>query len=130
MTQPDLVRLRYRENELLSADDLDTEQAYLIATRRRHDVTAHAAGVAHGLTLSSLVTGCVIMAGLAVDGLGRAIVLPDTVLLRWSDLPTGAAALDLFLSYREDVVADRVTEGADVHVTAVQPAEGGGSNRR
>lgn len=124
MTQPDLVRPRYRENQQLSADDLDTEQAYLIATRRRHDVTAHTPGVAHGLTLSSLVTGCVITAGLAVDSLGRAVVLPDTVLLRWSDLPAGAAALDLFLSYREDVVADRVTEGADVHVTSVQPADG------
>lgn len=123
MTQPDLVRPRYRENQQLSANDLDAEQAYLIATRRRHDVTAHAAGVAHGLTLCPLVTGCVITAGLAVDGLGRAVVLPDTVLLRWPDLPAGAAALDLFLSYREDVVADRVTEGADVHVTSVQPAD-------
>lgn len=124
MTQPDLVRPRYRENQPLSADDLDTEQAYLIATRRRHDVTAHTPGVAHGLTLSCLVTGCVITAGLAVDGLGRAVVLADTVLLRWSDLPAGAAALDLFLSYREDVAADRVTEGADVHVASVQPTDG------
>ena len=124
MTRPDLVRPRYRENQQLSAEDLDTEQAYLIATRRRHDVTAHAAGVAHGLTLSSVAAGCVITAGLAADDLGRAVVLPDTVLLRWSDLPAGAAALDLFLSYREDVVADRITEGADVHVTSVQPAGG------
>jgi hypothetical protein len=124
MTQPDLVRPHYRENQQLGVDDLDTEQAYLIATRRRHDVTAHVPGVAHGLSLAGQASGCVIAAGLAVDGLGRAVVLPDPVLLRWSDLPAGAAALDLFLSYREDVVADRVDEGADVHVTSVQPADG------
>lgn len=124
MTQPDLVRPHYRENQQLSVDDLDTEQAYLIATRRRHDGTAHVPGVAHGLTLSSLTTGVVIAAGLAVDDLGRAVVLPDDVQVRWSDLPAGAAALDLFLGYREDVVADRVTEGADVHVTSVLLTDG------
>ncbi|TQF06849.1 hypothetical protein E6W39_37500 [Kitasatospora acidiphila] len=124
MTRPDLIRPHYRENQQLGVADLEAEQEYRITTRRRHDTTAHTAGVAHGLGLSTRHTGCQIAAGLAVDGLGRAVVLPDPVLLRWSDLPAGAAALDLFLGYREDVTAaDRVTEGADVHVTQVQPGD-------
>jgi hypothetical protein len=119
---PELVRPRYREGQQLTADDLGTEQDYLLATRREHDGIAHHPGIAHGLGLSAQTSGFTVAPGVAVDGNSRAIALPSPVRLRWADLPADAAALDVWLRYREDTVGDRVTEGAAVQAVPVQPA--------
>ncbi|QUQ65629.1 hypothetical protein [Kutzneria sp. CA-103260] len=118
MSQPDLVRPRYREGQQLSVDDLVAEQDHLIATRRRHDITSHSWGIAHGLTLSAQASGLVIAPGYAVDSLGRPLVVPDPLRLRWTDLPSGPDSLDISLQYEEEEVADRVTEGVGVLVVA------------
>jgi hypothetical protein len=116
VSQPDLVRPRYREGQQLGVDDLVTEQDYLIATRRRHDITSHSWGIAYGLTLSAQTSGLVIAPGYAVDALGRPLVVPDPLRLRWTDLPSGPDNLDIWLRYQEEEVADRVTEDVGVLV--------------
>ena len=121
MSEPELVRPHYREGQRLTADDLGTEQDYLLATRRGHDVIAHHPGIAHGLGLSAQASGFTVAPGLAVDGNGRTIVLPSPVRKRWSHLPADADALDVWLRYREDTVGDRVTEGADVQAVSARP---------
>jgi len=119
VSEPELVRPHYREGQRLTADDLGTEQDYLLATRRGHDVVAHHPGIAHGLGLSAQASGFTVAPGLAVDGNGHTIVLPSPVRKRWSDLPADAEALDVWVRYREDTAGDRVTEGADVQAVPV-----------
>lgn len=75
-------RPRYRERQLLTAADLETEQAYRLALRRRHAVTLHGWGIVSGLELGHRAgVGLEVAPGAAVDGFGRAIVVGEPFLL-------------------------------------------------
>lgn len=85
-------RLRYFHGRLLTADDFQKEQDYWRRKSQLHNRFALGPGVVCGLGVTTLTTtegnGICISAGLAVDALGREIVMPidvDVVPLRLSD---------------------------------------------
>jgi len=71
-------RLHYFPGRLLTADDFEAEQSYLLGRRRSDSRQLHGWGVVCGLGVTpSGRGGVVIEPGLAIDGLGREIVVPD-----------------------------------------------------
>jgi hypothetical protein len=79
--EPVVTRVRFRERQLLRAVDLEAEQSYLITTRRRHNIGPHGWGIVSGLELISTPDGIVVQPGLAVDGYGRELIVPSSVLV-------------------------------------------------
>jgi len=70
-------RLRYFNGQLLTAEDLEAEQSYFLRGRRSDTRQLHGWGVVCGLGVTpSGSGGVVIEPGLAIDGLGREIVVP------------------------------------------------------
>jgi hypothetical protein len=70
-------RNRYFEGRLLTAADLEREQAYLRDKRLLHNRFLHGPGVVHGLGVT-VDDGCIVVeAGLALDATGREIVVPS-----------------------------------------------------
>jgi hypothetical protein len=116
MTVP---RPRFREGQRLTAADLAAEQDYLVDGRRAHDSSLHGWGIARGLGLSAVTAGIVVAPGFAVDGFGRSLVVHDPLRVRWADVPADAAALEVWLWYVEEGVADRTVEGVCVQVRPV-----------
>jgi hypothetical protein len=76
---PAVKRPFYREQALLTAADLRAEQQYRIAMRRRHDIGAHVWGIVEGLGIAIGADQLVVEPGLAVDGYGRALIVPARV---------------------------------------------------
>jgi ketosteroid isomerase-like protein len=71
-------RPRYFAGQLLTAEILDAEQSYLLRGRRSDNRLLHGWGVVCGLGLKvSGRGGVVVEPGVAVDGLGREIVVPE-----------------------------------------------------
>lgn len=72
-------RVRYAEGQRLRAADLTSEQEYLIAFERRHNLSQHAPGIVHGLDLHRDWRDLSAMrAGAAVDDDGTLLVLEAT----------------------------------------------------
>jgi hypothetical protein len=78
-----VTRVHYRERQFLRAADLETEQGYHLAMRRRHNIAHHDWGIVAGLGLEhdAKLGGFWLKAGAAVDGLGRELVVPEDVLV-------------------------------------------------
>ena len=70
-----LSRVLYRERQRLRADDLNDEQAYRLALRRRHNIGPHTWGIAYGLGLNADRDDIVVQPGMAVDGYGRELLV-------------------------------------------------------
>jgi hypothetical protein len=71
-------RLHYFTGRLLTAEDFEAEQSYFLDRRRSDSRQLHGWGVVCGLGVTpSGRGGVVIEPGLAIDGLGREIVVPD-----------------------------------------------------
>jgi|SRR5215211_853448 len=71
-------RLHYFSGRLLTAEDFEAEQSYLLDRRRSDSRRLHGWGVVCGLGVTPSGRGGVIVEpGLAIDGLGREIVVPD-----------------------------------------------------
>lgn len=71
-------RPTYFEGQLLTAEDLEAEQSYFLGARRSDVRELHGWGVVSGLSVQpSAGGGVVVDPGLAIDGLGREIVVPD-----------------------------------------------------
>jgi hypothetical protein len=71
-------RLRYYSGQLLTADDFQAEQAYLRQGRRSDNRQLHGWGVVCGLGVAPSGNGGVMVEpGLAIDGLGRQVVVPE-----------------------------------------------------
>jgi hypothetical protein len=71
-------RLRYYSGQLLTADDFEAEQAYLLQGRRSDNRQLHGWGVVCGLgVVPSGSGGVIVEPGLAIDGMGRQIVVPQ-----------------------------------------------------
>lgn len=88
MTDP-IQRPRYYEGQVLGADDLTAGLDYTRAQAARHNRLVHRWGIVSGLALTATPrTGAgaswvevTMGAGMAIDGTGREIVVPDDVLL-------------------------------------------------
>jgi hypothetical protein len=76
-----VTRVRYRERQRLRAADLNHEQAYRVAMRRRHNISHHTWGIAHGLKLVVEAGDFFVQPGVAVDGYGRELIVPEPVSL-------------------------------------------------
>ncbi|MCG8353893.1 MAG: hypothetical protein MI924_39515 [Chloroflexales bacterium] len=100
-------RTRYQERQILQAGDLTTDQAYHIAMRRRHNIGPHGWGIVRGLELVIEAGDILLRPGMAVDGYGRELIVPDPVpMLKQADIFTACNSdtLDAWLVY------DRVPE--------------------
>jgi len=85
-TSPPESRPHFRERQPLTAADLEREQAYLVAMRRRHVVGSHSWGIVTGLALAAEPDGFTVQPGVAVDGFGRELVLQRQVLVSSREL--------------------------------------------
>ncbi len=87
----DIERLNYYEGEFLGAVDFQAEQEYHRDMRRRHNLGQHTFGIVTGLELAQAPNGgtdgsnvdvdVYLQPGMAVDGLGREIVVLNQVQL-------------------------------------------------
>jgi hypothetical protein len=108
MSADDILRLHYQERQFLGARDFQDEQAYLLESRHRNNVSQRSWGILSGLEIKETVTGSgiwIVTAGAALDAYGREIyVFEDTpldVLEIDSKLAgrTGDVSLKVWLSY-------------------------------
>jgi hypothetical protein len=95
-----LRRVNYFSGRLLTAKDFQDEQDYGIERHRLHNRCLHGAGVICGLEVSvdAAQNRIHVSPGLALDCLGREIVLPEARLLSRPALPL---ALYLCIRYAE-----------------------------
>jgi hypothetical protein len=77
------MRVRYREHQPLRTADLNDEQAYRLAMRRRHHIGGHDWGIVTGLALVTGPAGFGVQPGMAIDGYGRELIVPDPVSVPW-----------------------------------------------
>lgn len=72
MSTDDILRVRYRQGQFLSALDFTDEQAYQVESRRRHYVGEHTWGIVSGLEITKNASNIwVVTAGYMVDAYGR-----------------------------------------------------------
>lgn len=100
------MRVHYQEGQLLRHSDLNDEQAYRIAMRRRHNISQHGWGIVCGLELGTDASGNPsLQPGMAVDGYGRELVVSvPTPIPTTAFQQLGTDALDVWLLYK--LVAD------------------------
>jgi hypothetical protein len=71
-------RPKYSTGQLLTAEVLEAEQSYFLGRRRSDNRRLHGWGVVCGLGVTPTGSGGVVIEpGLAIDGLGREIVVPE-----------------------------------------------------
>jgi hypothetical protein len=85
------TRLRYRYGQLLGAEDFLTEQRYFLLRSRLHNALLHGWGTVWGLAVSheakDQTQRLACSAGLAIDALGREILVPETLCVDIAHLP-------------------------------------------
>lgn len=107
-------RANYSEGQLLRKAELELEQDYLVAARRRHATMSHGWGILAGLQLSTENGKVIISPGSALDPLGRLLVVPNTVELA---LPEQQDEIPIWLVYSEEnqtTVPERTRESVRV----------------
>ncbi len=78
MTQMSIARVHYFDRQFLRTEDFVDEQNYHLAMRRRHNIGHHTWGIVSGLELTLDDDARPAVAeGLAVDGYGRELILPE-----------------------------------------------------
>lgn len=97
-----VARVHFHPQQFLRAQDFDDEQSYHLSMHRRHNIAHHSWGILEGLDLVvDEVDGLpYAMAGLAVDGFGREIVMPERTRIptdRFDD--PAVTALDVWVAY-------------------------------
>ncbi len=86
------VRAVFRDEQVLRAADLNAEQGHRVEMRRRHHVAAHTWGIVAGLALAEDEDGAIyVQPGMAVDGYGRELRVPEAVRLDREVLDEAAA---------------------------------------
>lgn len=98
---PDIVRrVRFRERQPIRASDLSEEQAHLVSMRRRHSIGGHGWGIVDGLELTLDGGALVLQPGVAVDGYGRELIVPEPTPLG-NDIRAqlGSTVFDAWLLY-------------------------------
>ena len=100
-----LVRVRYFNGQMLSADDFRAEQDYFLEKQRRHNRRLHGYGIVWGLEVkvdgsSELVQWVVVGPGMAIDQYGNEILVPVE---QKASLPTTADEIKawVYLCYEE-----------------------------
>jgi hypothetical protein len=103
MSADDILRLHYQERQFLGARDFDDEQAYLLESRRRNNVSGRSWGILSGLLIRSIDGGpWLVTAGAMIDAYGReTYVFEDTALdvVEIASKYTTATTIKVWLSY-------------------------------
>lgn len=74
-------RVRYFEGQLLTANDFMTEQEYVRRKQKLHNKYFHGAGLISGLQVRVSDSTVTVSPGIALDGSGNEIILPDSTRL-------------------------------------------------
>src|SRR3954452_21948060 len=88
---PALERLNYRNGQRIVAADLRAEQGYHIGVRRWLNRTLFNPGIAKGLEGTPSTTdkhAVVVSAGLAIDVMGRELIVPAALEVPVSGIPS------------------------------------------
>lgn len=100
MSDNSISRTHYFEGQFLRTQDFVDEQAYHVAMRRRHNISHHTWGIVSGLELVLEEGNFFVQPGLAVDGYGRELILPQKKPLSSSAfIDKGSNELDVWLTY-------------------------------
>jgi hypothetical protein len=104
------TRVNYFPNQFIRLADLQDEQAYHLALRRRHNLSHHSWGIVLGLEVLNDPDGrAAIRPGLAVDGYGRELLLLERRVIDRADFDRyGTSRLDLWLEYQLEFFDDRL----------------------
>ena len=100
MSDERITRVRYLKRQFLNVQDFTDEQAYHLAMHRRHNIAYHQWGIVQGLELTVEEGEFYLKPGVAADGYGRELILPEQ-----QPLPTkaftdkGSDTLDIYLRY-------------------------------
>jgi len=105
-----LQRVRYFSGQLLSADDLQTEQDYFREQHRRHNRDLHGYGIVQGLELSVAGGTVRVAPGVAIDRRGEQVAVPQPVTLR---VPAGSSSWYVTLAFAECETDPVPTPGAE-----------------
>jgi hypothetical protein len=77
MSNNGIARVHYFERQFLRTQDFTDEQAYHLAMRRRHNIAHHSWGIVHGLKITVEEGSLFVQPGVAIDGYGRELILPQ-----------------------------------------------------
>lgn len=101
MSSNNIARVHYFKRQFLRTVDFTDEQTYHLAMRRRHNIAHHTWGVVRGLELAADEAGnLIVKPGMAVDGYGRELIVPETLPLPVSAfVDKGCDELDVWLEY-------------------------------
>ena len=115
-------RPRYFAGKLLTAEDLELEQAYHIERRRLLNRMFHGAGVVSGLTVGETSAGTVtVEPGFALDPRGREILVCDAHELT---IPKTAEPVSICVLYREkETDRGTICETYEVVATTAVPED-------
>jgi len=95
-------RVRYSHGQLLGADEFTTDQQYHLLHHRLHQVALHGMGVARGLNVGFADDELTVGPGLAVDPLGRNLLLTQVKCLAVPLLHTTDAWQDFELASEDE----------------------------
>jgi hypothetical protein len=100
MSDNSITRVHYFEGQFLRTQDFVNEQSYHVAMRRRHNISHHTWGVVSGLELVLEEGNFSVQPGMAVDGYGRELILPQKKgLSAAAFIDKGSTELDVWLIY-------------------------------
>jgi hypothetical protein len=100
MNDNSISRVHYFEGQFLRTQDFNDEQGYHVAMHRRHNIAHHTWGIVSGLELVQNEGSFFVESGMAVDGYGRELVLPQKTPLSLSAfVDKNSKALEVWLVY-------------------------------
>src|SRR5260370_15119781 len=100
MSDNSISRVHYFERQFLRTQDFSDEQSYHVAMRRRHNIAHHTWGIVSGLQLTVEDGNFYVQPGMAIDGYGRELILPQKQSLSNKVFVDKATAeLDVWLTY-------------------------------
>jgi hypothetical protein len=111
------TRPRYFTGRLLTADDFEAEQQYHIDKQRLHNRMLHGSGIVYGLAVSQQKNLLIVESGLALDCLGREIIVPEHLEV---NLLEGDIEPYLALQYHEIPLDASPTPEGEFHPGRVQ----------
>jgi hypothetical protein len=95
-----IARVNYFDRQFLRTQDFTDEQAYHVAMRRRHNISHHTWGIVSGLEIVLEEGNFYVQPGMAVDGYGRELILPQRQPLNAKAfVDKGSKELDVWLVY-------------------------------
>lgn len=98
-------RVYFQERQRLTARDLEEEQTYLLDLDSRHNHLLHGPGIVVGLRIATDLSGTLVVEpGVAIDALGREVLLPSAAPI---PDPDQYGALDVWLVYCREPVSAR-----------------------